>query len=499
MLLTITLVVSAVVALYVYLTWNFSYWKKRNVPGPSPHPLFGNFPSFILRNHPIAVEMDNVYREYKSKYNFVGVFSTRSPRIFVTSAELAKSILIKDFKNFHDNEFAGMTDKELDPILGRNPFMLNGDEWKAKRAEVTPAFTTSRMKSLFSIVEDVGSRMTKYIRQNKNTPLESKELAAKFTTDVVSSCIFDTDAQSFTNEKSEISEQGRKMFDSSFLFVIVMIFMSLFPKLAKLLKIGMVSKSVEKFFTKLMAEAIQYREKNGVQRVDYLEHLISLRNKKEISDLDMAAHGVTFFIDGFETSSVAMSFILYELAKNPDVQERLRKELLNASNDQGTITYDLLLELPYLDQVINESLRLWPPAAFLSKKCTEPIELNLTSTEKKLIETDVCAIIPVWSIHRDPNHFEDPATFNPDRFSPERGGASPYREKGCFMPFGDGPRQCLGIRFARMQVKRGVYEILTHFELTVDSKTVEPLQLDPKQFLTMALGGIWLNFKPIAV
>ncbi|KAL9698573.1 hypothetical protein quinque_002014 [Culex quinquefasciatus] len=378
-----------------------NYWKKRNVPGPSPHPLFGNFPSFILRNHPIAVEMDNVYREYKSKYNFVGVFSTRSPRIFVTSAELAKSILIKDFKNFHDNEFAGMTDKELDPILGRNPFMLNGDEWKAKRAE--------------------------------------------------------------------------------------------------LLKIGMVSKSVEKFFTKLMAEAIQYREKNGVQRVDYLEHLISLRNKKEISDLDMAAHGVTFFIDGFETSSVAMSFILYELAKNPDVQERLRKELLNASNDQGTITYDLLLELPYLDQVINESLRLWPPAAFLSKKCTEPIELNLTSTEKKLIETDVCAIIPVWSIHRDPNHFEDPATFNPDRFSPERGGASPYREKGCFMPFGDGPRQCLGIRFARMQVKRGVYEILTHFELTVDSKTVEPLQLDPKQFLTMALGGIWLNFKPIAV
>uniref|UniRef100_A0A8D8AV64 Probable cytochrome P450 28a5 n=1 Tax=Culex pipiens TaxID=7175 RepID=A0A8D8AV64_CULPI len=301
MLLTITLVVSAVAALYVYLTWNFSYWKKRNVPGPSPHPLFGNFPSFILRNHPIAVEMDNVYREYKSKYNFLGVFSTRSPRIFITSAELAKSILIKDFKNFHDNEFGGMTDKDLDPILGRNPFMLNGDEWKAKRAEVTPAFTTSRMKSLFSIVEDVGTRMTKYIRQNKNTPLESKELAAKFTTDVVSSCIFDTDAQSFTNEKSEIREQGRKMFDSSFLFVIVMIFMSLFPKLAKLLKIGMVSKSVEKFFTKLMAEAIHYREKNGVQRVDYLEHLISLRNKKEISDLDMAAHGVTFFIDGFET------------------------------------------------------------------------------------------------------------------------------------------------------------------------------------------------------
>uniref|UniRef100_A0A1Q3FLC8 Putative cytochrome p450 n=1 Tax=Culex tarsalis TaxID=7177 RepID=A0A1Q3FLC8_CULTA len=498
MLLTTSLVVSAIAVLYVYLTWNFNYWKKRNVPGPSPRPLFGNFPSFILRNQPIGIEMDKLYREYKSKYNFLGVFSNRSPRIFVTSAELAKSILIKDFKNFHDNEFGGVTDKDRDPILGRNPFMLNGDEWKAKRAEVTPAFTTSRMKALFSIVEDVGSRMTKYIRANKDTPLEGRELAAKFTTDVVSSCIFDTDAQSFTDEKSEIREVGRKMFENSFLFVLVMMFVSLFPKLAKLFKIGMVSKSVEKFFTNLMAEAIQHREKNGVQRVDYLEHLISLRKKKEISDLDMAAHGVTFFIDGFETSSVAMSFILYELARNPDAQERLRKDLLLASNDQGSISYESLLELPYLEQVINESLRLWPPAAFLSKKCTEPIELDLTSTEKKLIETDICAIIPVWSIHRDPEYYEDPATFNPDRFSPERGGINSYREKGCFMPFGDGPRQCLGMRFARMQVKRGIYEILKNFELKVDPKTTKPLQLDPKQFLTMALGGIWLNFKPIA-
>ncbi|KAL1396483.1 hypothetical protein pipiens_001043 [Culex pipiens pipiens] len=316
-------------------------------------------------------EMDKIYSDYKNKFNFVGIFSNRSPSIFVATPALAKDVLIKDFRSFHDNEFA------------------------------------------------------------------------------------------------------------------------------KLLNVGLIPKSVEKFFTNLMSEALKHREQKGIKRVDYLEHLISLRNKKNISELDMAAHGVTFFIDGFETSSIAMAFVLYEVARNPDVQKQLREELLKASNDQGSISYDTLLELPYLEQVINESLRLWPPAAFLSKKCTEPIELDLTSSQKVRIEKGVFAMIPIWSIHRDPEYYENPTTFNPDRFSPEQGGASPYREKGCFIPFGDGPRQCLGMRFARMQMKRGVYEILKNFELTVDPKTIQPLQMDPKQFLTMPIGGIWLNYKAI--
>lgn len=497
MFLTITLVVSTVVAIYVYLTWNFGYWKKRNVPGPDPLPFLGSFPSLILRNRTVMKEMDKIYSDYKKKFNFVGIFSTRSPSIFVTSPALAKDILIKDFKSFHDNEFGGFTDKEIDPILGRNPFSLNGEEWKEKRSEITPAFTTSRMKALFPIIEDVGSRMTKYVKQKGSAALDTRELTAKFTTDVVSSCIFDTDAESFTNEKAEIREMGRKLLDNSAMFLINALFVGIMPSVAKLLNIGLIPKTVEKFFTNLMSEAVKHRENKGIKRVDYLEHLISLRNKKDITELDMAAHGVSFFIDGFETSSIAMAFVLYELARNPDVQKQLREELLKASNDQGAISYDTLLELPYLEQVINEALRLWPPAAFMSKKCTEPIDLELTSSQKVRIERGVYAMIPVWSIHRDPEYYEDPATFNPDRFSLERGGANLYREKGCFMPFGDGPRQCLGMRFARMQVKRGVYEILKNFELTVDSKTIQPLQIDPKQFLTMALGGIWLNYKAI--
>lgn len=354
------------------------------------------------------------------------------------------------------------------------------------------------MKALFPLIEDVSSRMSKYVEQHRGSPLEARELAAKFTTDVVSSCIFACDAQSFTSENPEIREQGRKIMESSFSSILTMMFIITFPSLAKLFGIALVRKPVEKFFTDLMKQAIHHRDMSSEKRADYLDYLISLRNKKEISELDMAAHGVTFFIDGFETSSVAISFMLYELANNDAIQSRLREELSKATNEEGTVSYETLLELPYLDQVVNESLRLWPPASFISKKCTEPIELDLTETRKVAIEKDVCAIINIWSMHRDPEYFNDPLTFNPDRFSPENGGTSPYREKGCFIPFGDGPRQCLGLRFARMQLKRCLYEVIRKFEITVNPKTKDPMELDPKQFLNMPLGGIWLDFEPIS-
>ncbi|XP_055612267.1 probable cytochrome P450 28a5 [Uranotaenia lowii] len=497
MLLTLSLIVGAIGALYLYLVWNFDYWTKRNVPGPKPLPFLGNFPSFFLRNQHSLEEIDEIYRAYKSKVNFVGLFSQRSPRMLVISPQLARDVLSKQFKNFHDNEFADFTNKDADPLFGRNPFMLSGEEWKSKRSEITPAFTTLRMKALYSLIEDVCGRMTTYLKANQGAPLETKELAAKFTTDAVSNCIFAADAQSFTDENAEIRKQGRRLLSTSPLALLVLTVMSLCPPLARLLKLRLIPKDIERFFTNLMADAVRYRESNSIKRDDYLEHLISLKNKKEISEVDMAAHGVTFFIDGFETSSVAISYTLYEIAKHPAVQKRLRQELNDATPKNDSITFEALQELPYLDQVINEALRLWPPAGLISKKCTEPIQVELTPNQNVLIGKEVCAMISIWSLQRDPEYYENPLKFDPDRFSPENGGVNQYREKGCYMPFGDGPRQCLGMRFAKMQVKRGIYEVIKKFEVTVNPKTKDPLPLDPKEFLTMALGGIWLDYKPL--
>lgn len=153
---------------------------------------------------------------------------------------------------------------------------------------------------MFPLVEEVLNRLTKHIndelKKEEKAPFDVREICAKFTTDVVSSCIFDADAQSFIKEKPEIREMGRKIFQFDPFLTFIFIFYSMFPILTKIYKFKMVKKEIEVFFTNLMVQAIEHREKNKVKRDDYLAYLISMRNKKQISELDMAAPGVTFFI-----------------------------------------------------------------------------------------------------------------------------------------------------------------------------------------------------------
>jgi cytochrome P450 len=213
----------------------------------------------------------------------------------------------------------------------------------------------------------------------------------------------------------------------------------------------------------------------------------------------MAAHSITFFLDGFETSSIFIAFTLFELSQNPDIQAKLREEIKETKAKKGGLTYETIADMEYLDQVCNESLRMHPPGAFMAKKCTEDIELNFSKTQTKtvLIEKGTTVIIPLLSLHRDPQNFSCPDTFNPDRFSAENGGAKFYKDKGIFFPFGDGPRICLGMRFALAQSKAAIVEVVEKFELLKSSKVQLPLIFSPSELLNVPIGGVWAKFKPI--
>lgn len=132
------------------------------------------------------------------------------------------------------------------------------------------------------------------------------------------------------------------------------------------------------------------------------------------------------------------------MAANKKAQEKLRSEIAEKIAENGGINYDILVEMPYLDQVANETLRMYPPAAFLSRKCTEPTELIAAKEKVVQIEKDISVVIPVYSIHHDEEYYKNPEMFDPERFAPENGGVKSYRDKGVFLPFGDGPRICLG-------------------------------------------------------
>lgn len=390
-----------------------------------------------------------------------------------------------------------MVFKETDPLFGRNPFVLTGEEWKEKRGQITPAFTPARLKALFPLIEDVCERMTKYLTIECATKpiggFDGRELAAKFTVDVVAKCAYGVEANSFDEADAFIRKMGTGITSFGTMTFIHLAVTSVFPILRNFWKNSLVPKNINQFFIQLTKDSIDYRLNSNIDRADYLNYLIQLKQQKNVENIDLAAHGISFFVDGFDTSSLVMAHTLYELGRNVEAQTKLRVKI----NEHEKADFDLLNEMPYLNQVVYEALRMHPPGAYLSRMCTEPIELNGGKDKKVLIEKGIIVNIPIYSLHRDADYYENPDEFYPERFDQENGGIKAFRDKGVLMPFGDGPRMCLGMKFAVLQVKAGIFEIIKHFRVSVNKKTQEPLVLKPSEILTVPIGGIWLDFEKV--
>jgi cytochrome P450 family 6 len=154
---------------------------------------------------------------------------------------------------------------------------------------------------------------------------------------------------------------------------------------------------------------------------------------------EVAAQCFVFFIAGFETSSTAAQFALYELARNPDIQKKLQEEIDEVSRQHGgKITYEAVQGMELLDRVVAETLRMYPPVPVLTRQCTKTYTIPGTNA---VIDEGVLAIIPVYAIQRDERYFPNPSKFDPDRFTEEN---KAKRDNYVYLPFGEGPRVCIG-------------------------------------------------------
>lgn len=186
------------------------------------------------------------------------------------------------------------------------------------------------------------------------------------------------------------------------------------------------------------------------------------------------------------------------MGRNPDCQEKLRHEIRRNLSEDGHLIFEKLNDLKYLDQCFYETLRLFSPGLFASKKCTKPTQFTTKNGRTVDIEKGTVVIIPSLSIHRDPEYYPEPEKFVPERFSEENGGIKKYQSAGVFMPFGEGPRICPGMKFATAQVKAAIVKVVQDFRISVNPKTRSDNYLNPTFFMSLLDGGIWLDFEPIA-
>ncbi|OWK11750.1 hypothetical protein Celaphus_00003044 [Cervus elaphus hippelaphus] len=219
--------------------------------------------------------------------------------------------------------------------------------------------------------------------------------------------------------------------------------------------------------------------------------LLSLQDEdgKGLSDEDIRAEADTFMFEGHDTTASGLSWILYNLAKHPEYQERCRQEVqeLLKDGEPKNIEWDDLAQLPFLTMCIKESLRLHPPVTVISRRCTQDTVLP----DGRVIPKGVICLISIFGTHHNPTVWPDPEVFDPFRFDPENiKGRSPV----AFVPFSAGPRNCIGQTFAMTEMKVVLALTLLRFRVLPDKE--EPRR--KPELILRAEGGLWLRVEPLS-
>lgn len=184
------------------------------------------------------------------------------------------------------------------------------------------------------------------------------QLSLRFTTETITDCVLGLGAQSFTDNPTPIMGKIRNLFDQSISFIIQIAIISLFPVTRKLMGLRFIPKDVETFFVGLMQSALDARKsqlKQGktFERVDFLDYIMELGQKLNLDTRQLTAYTMTFLIDGFDTTATVLSHTLLLLGRDAQIQQRLREEIQAHLNDQGTVDFEKLHELPFLDACIQ--------------------------------------------------------------------------------------------------------------------------------------------------
>ncbi|ALC40934.1 Cyp6u1 [Drosophila busckii] len=500
--LTLALLGVAVALAYSFYQSTYNYWKQRGVPHERPLLFFGNMKGIGSKLHFRDVNQ-RVYARFKGKTPFAGMFQFLKRVAFIIDLDLVKQVLIKDFNKFQDR---GIFNNVRDDPLTGHLFTLEGDEWRSMRHKLTPVFTSGKMKHMFGIVVEVGQRLGDTVDKAVSAAVvddgdvEIKELCARYTTDVIGSCAFGIDCNSLADPHAEFRAKGRMIFEKPRHHQLVQAFIFTNANLSRKLRLKVLPDELSSYFMEAVRNTVDYRMKHNIKRHDFLDQLIELRAEDQLAaqqtkgiDLSkgltieqMAAQAFVFFVAGFETSSSTMGFCLYELALQPDVQQKLREEIETVLGD-AELTYEALGELTYLEQVLAETLRKHSILPHLLREANQDYAVPNTNF---IIEKGTSIVIPVYAIHRDPEIYPDPERFDPARFEPE---AIKARHPFAYLPFGDGPRNCIGERFGKMQAKIGLVSLLRRFKFSASKQTEVPLELENRSFVTSSKRGIHLK------
>ncbi|XP_072938293.1 cytochrome P450 6k1-like isoform X2 [Epargyreus clarus] len=422
--------------------------------------------------------MRRMYEQFKEPY--VGIWLFWRPSLIVNSPEIAKNILVKDSALFR-NRFvhSGSTD----PIGKLNIFTLNDPLWSQIRKRLSVLFTGSKMRGLQNLVTKKSNELVERIEneRKKSKFVDMRMLFTDYTTDVIGTASFGVVSDATLTGESALRNVTKDFMKFDIYRGLCWCSVFFFPEMVNVFRFSLFPKQTTEYLRKVFRTIVDQRggfETKVTEPKDLVDVLIKIKQDNHNSeDFDMTedmmvAQASVFLQGGFDTTATTLTFALYELAYHPEIQEKLRKELQEAKEKHGDnlLEANVLSQLTYLNCVINEGLRKYPIMGWLDRVSTVDYKID----DHLTITAGTPVYVNAVGMHYDPDIYPEPDTFNPDRFLPENeGNIKPYS----YLPFGEGPRKCIGQRFGLSNARHALAAVMLKYELRVIPNTPRPSEV----------------------
>ncbi|CAG9782673.1 unnamed protein product [Diatraea saccharalis] len=463
MIVVILLFVVICVLTFVYLKglYNENYWKKRGVKFDDRNKLMGPFWDFLVSDRSMFEIMADLYAKYPDE-PAVGFGTITSPALYVK--DVTNVLYVLQGPMFLDRGVNYLADD----YLADNILFMSGARWKLMRQKMTPLFTSAKLKNMYYIIDKSALDFIDYLNKNpaKLKAKDTFDTLSMFCSAAVGAAVFGVSTKSiFDSPFLEMARDASKpTFKSNMKFTLA----SIAPKLFQAFKMRFF-KEFEPFFIGAIKNVLRQREQENVKKHDFVDICLSIQKngvmknedgslKMEPTDELLAAQGFFFFIAGVEPVATAVFSAMIEVGRHPEIQTRLQEEIdFIFDKYDGQLSYDAVSDMEYLESVINEALRMYPPIGISTRRCMEDTVLPVGNIK---VEKGTAVFLPVYEYHHNPEFYEKPHVFDPDRFSGDK------QQLGVlYQPFGFGTRTCIGMRYAKLQAKCSLAHIIRNFVL----------------------------------
>lgn len=369
----------------------------------------------------------------------------------------------------------------LGPAIGESMFVAEGREWLWQRRTAAPVFSHRNVAALAPVMTAAAERAAERIAQSTGRAFDAFDEMVTATFEVI----------------SDVTFSGDGAFDRDLVHRSIEAFISDSAKVSLLDVIGAPAwmPRPERLFAKRQTDdmkrladaAIEHRRKSGPPGVpDLLDLLMDGSDPKtgqKMTTAELRDNLLTFIVAGHETTALTLSWALYLMSYAPHIQDAARSEAQAVLGDRAATAADVA-RLPLIRRIVDETLRLYPPAAWLAR--TAKAQDVLCGREVRPGDT---VILPIYALHRHHALWRDPDAFDPDRFLDPKAV-----DRFAYLPFGDGPRICIGANFALQEAVIILATLLARFRFTaIAGKAPKPVMI-----LTLRPeGGVWLGVEKV--